>query len=310
MFPAAGSSLKARLTKDFKRHKWLYLMALPVIAYYAVFQYSPLFGAVIAFQHYTPMKGVWGSDWAGLEHFRTFIGSYYFWRLVRNTILLSLYALLFEFTAPILLALLLHEVRSRTMRTVAQTIAYMPYFVSLIVVCGIVKELTRSGGPLNLVVLNLFGGEGQDLLQQPEMFRGIYVMSEIWQRAGWEAIIYLAALTTIHPHQYEAARIDGASRWRQIRSITLPGLLPTITIMLILRLGYMMDVGYEKILLLYNPVIYETADVISTFVYRKGLLDNDWSFSSAIGLFNSAINLVLLVTANYISRRINGNSLW
>nr|WP_260405719.1 ABC transporter permease subunit [Paenibacillus sp. 598K] len=285
-------------------------MALPVLAYYAIFQYLPLFGAVIAFQHYTPMKGVWGSDWAGLEHFHTFIGSYYFWRIVRNTILLSLYSLLFEFTAPILLALLLHEVRSRTIRTIAQTISYMPYFVSLIVVCGVVKELTRSGGPINRLLMPLLGGTGQDLLQQPEMFRSIYVLSEIWQRAGWEAIIYLAALTTIHPHQYEAARIDGASRWRQIRSITLPGLLPTITIMLILRMGYMMDIGYEKILLLYNPVIYETADVISTFVYRKGLLDNDWSFSSAIGLFNSAINLVLLLTANRMSRRINGNSLW
>ncbi|MGW8821612.1 ABC transporter permease [Paenibacillus lautus] len=299
-----------RVAKDFKRNKWLYVLAIPIVAYYVLFQYLPMFGAVIAFKDYSPIQGIWGSEWVGLEHFKSFINSHYFWRLFRNTVLLSLYSLVFDFTAPIALALLIHEVRSRYVKSFVQTVSFMPYFISLIVVCGLVKDLTQSGGVANLAFTFLTGGDGQDLLQQPGLFRGIYVMSEIWQRVGWESIIYAAALSTIPQSQYEAARIDGASRLRQIRSITLPGLLPTITIMFILRIGHLMDVGYEKILLLYNPVIYESADVISTFVYRKGLLDNDWSFSSAIGLFNSAINLLMLVIANALTRKTNQNSLW
>jgi len=301
---------KERIIRDFKRNKWIYALALPIVAYYVVFQYLPMMGAVIAFQHYSPMKGIFGSEWAGLSHFRTFFDSYYFERLLRNTVYLSVYSLLFEFTAPIVLALFMNEIRSRLFKSLAQTVSFLPYFVSLIVVCGIIKDLTRSGGLINAAYTWLTGGSGQDMLQQPELFRTIYVLSEIWQRAGWESIIYLAALATIPLHQYEAARIDGASRWRQMISITLPGLLPTIVIMFILRTGQMLDIGYEKILLLYNPVIYDTADVISTFVYRKGLLDYDWSFSSAVGLFNSAISLLLLLIANWASRKFTGNSLW
>ncbi|MBP2115822.1 ABC transporter permease [Paenibacillus silagei] len=298
------------IARDFKRNKWLYALALPVVIYYVLFQYLPMYGAVIAFQNYTPMRGIWGSEWIGLEHFHSFFNSYYFWRLLGNTVLLSLYSLLFEFTAPIILALLIHEVRSRYIKSFVQTVSFMPYFISLIVVSSLIKDLTHSGGIVNLVYTWLTGGDGQDMLQQPGLFRGIYVLSEIWQRMGWESIIYAAALTTIPREQYEAARIDGASRFRQMISITLPGLLPTIMVMGILRMGRLLEVGYEKILLLYNPVIYETADVVSTFVYRKGLLDNDWSFSSAIGLFNSAINLLLLLSANALSRKINQNSLW
>jgi putative aldouronate transport system permease protein len=302
--------LRSRITKDFKRNKLLYLLALPVIIYYIIFYYLPMYGAIIAFQNYSPMKGIGGSEWVGLDHFRSFMNGFYFWRLLRNTALLSVYSLLFEFTTPILLALLINEVRNRYVKSVVQTISYMPYFISLIVVCGIVKDFTQSGGFINLAYTYLTGTDGQDMLQQPGLFRGIYVLSEIWQRIGWESIIYIAALSTIDTGQYEAARIDGASRLRQMWHITLPGLIPTITIMFVLRMGYMLDIGYEKILLLYNPVTYETADVISTFVYRKGLLDTDWSFSSAIGLFNSIINLTLLIAANYCSRRISKNSLW
>lgn len=298
------------IARDFKRNKWLYALALPVVVYYVLFQYLPMYGALIAFQNYSPMRGIWGSEWIGLEHFRSFFHSYYFWRLLGNTVLLSLYSLLFEFTAPIVLALLIHEVRSRYIKSFVQTVSFMPYFISLIVVSSLIKDLTRSGGLVNLAYTWLTGGDGQDMLQQRGLFRGIYVLSEIWQRIGWESIIYAAALTTIPREQYEAARIDGASRFRQMISITLPGLLPTIMVMGILRMGRLLEVGYEKILLIYNPVIYGTADVVSTFVYRKGLLDNDWSFSSAIGLFNSAINLLLLLSANALSRKINQNSLW
>ncbi|WP_312876311.1 ABC transporter permease subunit [Paenibacillus agri] len=224
--------------------------------------------------------------------------------------MLSLYSLLFGFTAPIILALLLNEVRNRFLKNFLQTVSYLPYFISLIVVCELIRVFTESGSPINLLYSYLSGSSGQDMLQQPNLFRSIYVSSEIWQQSGWESIIYLAALTGIDPKQYEAARIDGAGRLRQIVSITLPGLAPTIIIMLILRLGHLLEVSYEKIILLYNPVNYETADVISTYVYRKGLIDNDWSFSSAVGLFNSLINLTVLVLANAISRKFSGKSLW
>ncbi|GAK40179.1 polysaccharide ABC transporter permease protein [Paenibacillus sp. TCA20] len=284
-------------------------MMLPVVAYYLIFHYTPMYGAVIAFKDYTPIKGILGSDWVGLKHFIDFFDSYYFWRILKNTLLISLYSLLFEFPMPILLALLINEVRQRRFKRVVQTITYMPYFISLVVICGIITDFTNADGLINRLFMWL-GYDGQAMLQKPELFRPIYILSEIWQRIGWESIIYIAALTSIDQEQYEAARIDGANRLKQMFYITLPGILPTITIMLILRMGNLLNVGFEKIILLYNPVTYETADVISSFVYRKGLLEFGWSYSSAVGLFNSVINLILLVTANYISRRVSNNSLW
>ncbi|WP_239633797.1 ABC transporter permease subunit [Paenibacillus sp. H1-7] len=290
-------------------NKYLYLMMIPVLAFYVIFHYAPMYGALIAFKDYTPMKGIMGSDWVGLKHFKDFFGSYYFWRILKNTLIISLYSLLFEFPAPIILALMINEVRSKTFKRVAQTITYMPYFISLVVICGIITDFTNADG----VVHSLFralGYEGQAMLQQPNLFRPIYIISEIWQRIGWESIIYIAALMSIDQEQYEAARMDGASRWKQMLYITLPGIMPTIAIMFILRMGNLLNVGFEKIILLYNPVTYETADVISSFVYRKGLLEFGWSYSSAVGLFNSVINLILLITANYVSRKVNESSLW
>ncbi|WP_336787329.1 ABC transporter permease [Paenibacillus sp. MMO-177] len=284
-------------------------MMLPVIAYYLIFHYIPMYGALIAFKEYSPMKGILGSDWVGLKHFHDFFGSYYFTRILKNTLVISLYSLIFEFPAPIILALLINEVRNKTFKRVAQTITYMPYFISLVVICGIITDFTNADGIINRLFM-LFGYDGQAMLQKPELFRPIYILSEIWQRIGWESIIYIAALMSIDQEQYEAARIDGASRIKQIFFITLPGILPTITIMFILRMGNMLNVGFEKIILLYNPVTYNTADVISSFVYRKGLLEFGWSYSSAVGLFNSVVNLALLVTANYISRKVNKSSLW
>ncbi|MCK9860135.1 MULTISPECIES: ABC transporter permease [Paenibacillus] len=284
-------------------------MMLPVIAYYLIFHYIPMYGALIAFKEYSPMKGILHSDWVGLKHFHDFFGSYYFTRILKNTLVISLYSLIFEFPAPIILALLINEVRNKTFKRVAQTITYMPYFISLVVICGIITDFTNADGIINRLFM-LFGYDGQAMLQKPELFRPIYILSEIWQRIGWESIIYIAALMSIDQEQYEAARIDGASRIKQIFFITLPGILPTITIMFILRMGNMLNVGFEKIILLYNPVTYNTADVISSFVYRKGLLEFGWSYSSAVGLFNSVVNLALLVTANYISRKVNKSSLW
>lgn len=284
-------------------------MMIPVIAYYVIFHYGPMYGAIIAFKDFTPVKGILGSDWVGLKHFEEFFGSYYFLRVLKNTVLISLYTLIFEFPAPIILALLINEVRRRYFKRVVQTITYMPYFISLVVICGIITEFTNADGLINRLFM-LFGYDGQAMLQKPELFRPIYVLSEIWQRIGWESIIYIAALMSIDLEQYEAARIDGASRLKQMFYITLPGLVPVITIMFILRIGNLLNVGFEKIILLYNPITYETADVISTFVYRKGLLEFGWSYSSAVGLFNSVINLALLISANYISRKVNENSLW
>lgn len=284
-------------------------MMIPVIGYYLIFHYGPMYGAMIAFKDYSPMKGILGSDWVGLKHFEEFFNSYYFLRVLKNTLLISLYTLVFEFPAPIILALLINEVRKRTFKRVVQTITYMPYFISLVVICGIITDFTNADGLINRLIMML-GYDGQAMLQKPELFRPIYVLSEIWQRIGWESIIYIAALMSIDLEQYEAAKIDGASRLKQMFHITLPGLLPIITIMFILRMGNMLNVGFEKIILLYNPVTYETADVISSFVYRKGLLEFGWSYSSAVGLFNSVINLVLLISANYISRRVSQNSLW
>lgn len=300
---------KNRYIRDFKLNKLLYLMMLPVLAYYIIFHYIPMYGALIAFKDYSPMKGILGSDWVGLKHFHDFFSSYYFTRILKNTLVISLYSLIFEFPAPILLALLINEVRNRTFKRVAQTITYMPYFISLVVICGIITDFTNADGIINRLFM-LFGYDGQAMLQKPELFRPIYILSEIWQRIGWESIIYIAALMSIDQEQYEAARMDGASRLKQIFYITLPGILPTITIMFILRMGNMLNVGFEKIILLYNPVTYNTADVISSFVYRKGLLEFGWSYSSAVGLFNSVVNLALLVTANYISRKVNKSSLW
>ncbi|MGG1553814.1 ABC transporter permease subunit [Paenibacillus ferrarius] len=285
-------------------------MILPVLAYYVLFHYAPMYGALIAFKNYSPMKGIMGSPWVGLAHFESFFSSYYFWRIFKNTILISLYSLLFEFPMPILLALLLNEVKNKTFKKTAQSITYMPYFISMIVICGMIKDFTNSGGFINTFFVSVMGTDGQAMLQKPELFRSLYVISDIWQRIGWESIIYMAALTSIDQEQYEAARIDGASRLQQIWNITLPGILPVIVIMFILRSGNLLNVGFEKIILLYNPVVYETADVISSFVYRKGLLEFNWSYSSAVGLFNSVLNLILLIAANRFSKKMTDNSLW
>ncbi len=309
--PAAARrpSFSSRVVRDFLLNKYLYLMMVPVIVYYVIFHYTPMYGAIIAFKDYTPMKGITGSPWVGLDNFKDFFSSYYFWRILKNTLVISLYSLCFEFPAPIILAILINEVRNAAFKRVVQSITYMPYFISMIVICGMIKDFTNSGGIINSMFA-LFGGDGQAMLQKPEMFRGIYIVSEIWQKIGWESIIYIAALMSIDQEQYEAARMDGAGRWKQILHITLPGIMPTITILFILRMGNLLNVGFEKIILLYNPVTYDTADVINTFVYRKGLLEFGWSYSAAVGLFNSVFNLILLISANWISRKVNENSLW
>lgn len=306
---APKPSLGKRLKDDFQRNRALYLMALPVLAFYIIFHYVPMYGAIIAFKDFSPMKGILGSEWIGIQHFKDFFGSIYFSRILFNTLNISISTLIFGFPAPIILALLINELRSKVFSRTVQTVTYMPHFVSLVVICGLIKEFTLDTGVVNQV-LSVFGWKPVSMLNKPELFVPIYVISNIWQEVGWGSIIYLAALTGIDPQLYEAAKIDGAGRFKQLIHITIPGILPTIVILLILRMGRLLNVGFEKIILLYNPAIYETADVISSFVYRKGLLEFNWSYSAAVGLFNSVINFFMLWSSNWLSRRLKGESLW
>jgi len=309
VMPLNKKSLPARLIKNVRTHPYLYIMAIPVMAYYILFHYGPMYGAQIAFKEYSPGLGIWGSPWVGLKHFRSFINDIYFTRIVTNTIMISVFQLVFAFPVPIILALLINELTNRIFKKTVQTVIYMPHFISLIVICGLVLDFTSRSGVLNDIIA-FFGGERINMMREASLFRPVYIISGIWQESGWGTIIYLAALAGVDVELYEAARIDGANKFQQIRHVTFPGILPTIVIMLILRVGSMMNVGYEKIILLYNSTIYSTADVISSYTYRKGLLDFNFSYSSMVGLFNSIINFSLVVMANAFSRRVNETSLW
>ncbi|MCI8900455.1 MAG: sugar ABC transporter permease [Lachnospiraceae bacterium] len=284
-------------------------MVLPVILFYILFHYKPMYGAIIAFQDYNPRQGVTGSEWVGFDQFIRFFTSPYFGRLVKNTLLLSVYGIIFGFPAPIILALLLNELRARRFKKTVQTITYLPHFISLVVVTGIIKDFTQSTGLINDIIV-MFGGERSSLIQNPALYRTIYIVSDIWQGIGWGSIIYLSALSGVDQQLYEAASIDGAGRWKQLIHVTLPGIAPTIVIMLIMRMGQLLGTGYEKTILLYNEATYETADVIASYIYRVGILERNWSYSTAIGLFNSVINLALLIATNKISRRVSETSLW
>jgi putative aldouronate transport system permease protein len=301
--------VRRKLGKEWSKNKQVYLMLLPVLTYYIVFHYAPMYGAIIAFKDFSPADGILRSPWVGFMWFKEFFSSFYFSRLIRNTVLLNVYGILFGFPVPILFALLLNELTDGAFKRVVQTVTYLPHFISTVVVVGMLVSFTARDGLLNDIVA-FFGGQRTSFLMEPGWFRTLFVGSGIWQEFGWGSIVYLAAIAGIDPTLYEAAVIDGASRWKQMWHVTIPGIMPVIVIMFILRVGRVMNVGFEKVLLMYNPMIYETADVISTFVYRKGLLEMNYSYSTAIGLFNSVINFALLVGVNRISRRLNETSLW
>ncbi|MCL2058223.1 MAG: ABC transporter permease subunit [Oscillospiraceae bacterium] len=304
------NSLRRRIVKDFRKNKYLLIMMLPVLVYFLIFHYGPMYGALIAFKNYAPRLGLSGSPWVGFSNFQKFLTNYSFWNVFRNTITISLGSIVFGFPAPILLALLLNEVRHGFYKRTVQTITYMPHFISIMVICGILVDFCSSNGIITQAVSALTGTESRNLLTRPELFKTLYISSGIWQEIGFSSIIYLSALSRIDAELYEASSIDGANRWQQMRSITLPGLMATIIILFILRIGRLMGVGYEKILLLYNPSTYEAADVISTFVYRRGLLNMEYGFGSAVGLFNSLINMTMLITFNQISRKVADQGLW
>lgn len=302
-------SFGTRIVTDFKKHKYKYLLILPIVIYLIFFCYKPMYGLVIAFKNYRPSRGIWGSKWVGFMWFEAFFNDPYFWRLLRNTFSISALTILFGFPAPILLALLLNEVRNSKFKRIVQTITYMPYFISLVVTCSLIKVYCMENG-LFSQIMSFFGMSRQNLLTNPDYFYPIYVLSDIWQNIGWNSIIYLAALSGIDQEQYEAARIDGANRFQQVLHITLPGLMPTITILFILRMGSILNVGYEKILLLYNSSIYDVADVLSTYTYRMGMEGQQYSLSTAVGLFNTLVNVVFLLITNYISNKTTQSGLF
>ncbi|MCI9541646.1 MAG: sugar ABC transporter permease [Lachnospiraceae bacterium] len=301
-----GELMKRRIW----RNKELYLLVLPVIIYYLIFHYKPMYGLIIAFQDYSPRRGISGSEWVGFQHFTDFFTGIYFGRLLRNTLEISLATLIFGFPAPILLALLVNELRSKWFSRITQTITYMPHFVSMVVLCAMIREFVKEGGLVTDILSSVFGYDGKNLLSRSAYFTPIYVITNIWQGVGWGSIVYLAALTGIDMELYEAARVDGANRWKQTIHITIPSIMPTIIIMLIMRMGQIMGIGHEKIILLYNEGIYERADVISTYVYRMGIMNRQYSFSSAVGLFNSVVNFILVIGANQISKKVSETSLW
>jgi putative aldouronate transport system permease protein len=291
-----------------KRNAIPYTIALVCLAYYFIFCYAPMGGILIAFKNYKPTLGVFGSPWVGFKYFEQFFTSYFFGRLIRNTLLINLYDLLIGFPAPIILALLFNELASSKLRRVAQTVTYLPHFISQVVICGILLNFLASNGLFNQII-KLFGGQPAPFLQDPAYFRTIFVGSGIWQGVGYGTILYLSALSGVDKQLLDAAAIDGCNRFRRVWHVTLPAISPTIIIMLILRVGSMMNVGFEKIILLYNPSLYETADVISSFVYRYGLLEGNFGYSTAVGLFNSVINFALLILVNHISKRVSEISL-
>ena len=295
--------------RAFRRDWRLYtLLALPLI-YFMVFRYLPMIGNVIAFRKYRPGGNIFGEEWVGLDYFEMFINDPTFWAVFRNTLILGVLTLVFTFPVPIIFALLLNELRSAKFKTFVQTASYLPHFLSIVIVAGMVMQITSLTGTINQIIKPITG-EGINFLQNADWFRTVYVSSEVWQTMGWGAILYLAALTTIDSSLYEAAKIDGASKWQQMWHVTLPGLAPTIVVLLVLNIGSFLAVGFEKILLLYNPLTYSTADVISTYLYRVGLESSSFCYATAIGLFESIIGLTLVMSANALSRRITGSSLW
>ena len=299
-----------RAIKAAKKDWILLLMVLPVVLYFFIFRYLPMYGLVIAFQQYSPGKGLFGSPFVGLQWFEQFFTSIYFTRVLLNTLSISFFNIVFGFPFPILFALMLNEVRSRRIKKTIQTVSYLPHFISTVVVVAMMKTLLSTQGGAVSEIFLILGVEKVNFFLEPEWFRPLYIVSEIWQSYGWDSIIYLAALSSIDINLYEAAYIDGSGKWKNIWYITLPSILPTIVILLILKVGQIMTVGFEKIILMYNPSIYSVADVISTYTYRRGILDGNYSFGSAVGLFNAVINLILLLSINKISKRVSEVSLW
>lgn len=298
-----------KIAKDIKKHKLIYAMAIPVLLYYIIFCYIPMGGVVMAFQNFRPSQGISGSTWVGFKHFIDFFNDRFFFRLIRNTFMVNVYDIIVGFPAPIILALLLNELKGKFLKGGIQTAIYMPNFISMVVICGIIVDFCSRDGVVSSI-LAMFGVEPSNLLQNAKLFKPIVVLTNVWQCAGWSSIIYVAAISGINTELYDAASVDGCGRWRSLWHVTLPGIAPTIILVFIMRIGNIMSAGFEKIILLYNPLTYETADVISSYTYRLGIQQANYGYATAVGLFNSLINIVFLWAANKLSRRLTEHSLW
>ena len=308
-FHTKKASNYSRLKTNANRHPLVYVMLAIVMVYFVLFCYWPMYGNIIAFQNYKPVRGILRSSFVGLKNFQKFFSNFYFYRLLRNTLIISGLNLLFGFPFPIVFAILLNEVRNQKCKKIVQTITYLPHFITTVVICSMITQFTNSTGFITTIVNSMGVHEGS-LIGDPSSFRSIYVISDIWQSFGWNSIIYIAAISGINPDLYEAAAIDGANRAQRMWHVTVPGMRETIVIMLIMACGRLMNVGWEKAFLLQSEATYETSDIISTFVYRKGFVENDYSYSAAVNIFNSVINLILLTAANKICNKLSGSGLW
>ncbi len=310
---AVSSSQKTALQewkRDFKRNYNLYLMALPALLLFIVFCYFPMYGIIIAFKNYDMAKGISGGDWVGFKYFIQFFKDPACWRLIRNTLSIGIYSLLWGFWPPILLAILLNETKLMGYKKTVQSISYLPHFISIVVIVGMLMEVLSPTGIVNQFRTWAFDAKSIPYFNEAKYFRGLYIGSGIWQGMGWGSIIYLAALSGISSELYEAAMIDGANRFRRIWHISLPGILPVVTIILILNAASIVNVGFEKIQLMYQPLTYETADVISTYVYRRGITSLNFSYGTAIGLLNSVVAFAILYISNTVSKNMKGSTLW
>ncbi len=301
----------ARLLRRSARKYWdLYLLLIPVLVYFILFKYLPMYGLQISFRDYQPRRGFFGSEWVGLKHFARFFSSYNCWNIIGNTLLLSMLTLLFCFPLPILLALLLNEMRNGAYKKVVQTATYAPHFLSTVVVVGMVTAFCSPSTGIVNVIIRALGGEPIYFMAKKEWFRPLYIISEVWTSMGWDSIIFLSALAGVDVQMYEAARIDGASRTKQLLYITLPSIVPTIAVMLILNCGRVMNIGFEKVFLMQTDLNLSVSEVISTFVYRQGIISTQTSYATAVGLMNSGVNFLLVLLVNEISKRVSEVGLW
>lgn len=308
--PSEIKSEKKKLKKVIEKNKFYFLMVLPAVIALVVFAYIPMYGLLIAFQDYHIGSGFLDGPWVGLKHFKDFVTSMYFARTMKNTLLLGLYSVLWSFPVPIIFALFINEVKNRHVKKLVQTVSYFPHFISVVVLVGMLKNfLDPNYGIINTIIQRL-GGTPINFMNESGWFRTLYVGSGIWQGFGWSSIIILSALTSIDPTVYESAEMDGANRFQKMFKITLPSIVPTLTILLIMNLGGIMNASLEKVLLMYQPAIWDVSDVVQTYVYRKGILEGAQSFGTAVGLFNSIINVSFLIIANKLARKLTGSSLW
>lgn len=297
-------------TSDIKKNYELYLFLVPAIILTICFAYIPMYGVVIAFKNFSPAQGIWGSDWAGLRHFIRFFRSSQSIKIISNTLLLSIYSILLTFPIPIMLALMLNQMGKGKFRKTLQTVTYLPHFISVVVVVSMINLFLSPSSGLYGIIMNFFGAEAHNLMGDASMFRSIYVLSDVWQHTGWDSIIYLAALSAIDPALYDAATVDGAGRWKKILYVDIPGIAPTFIIMLILRMGGLMNIAFDKAFLMQNNLNLGASQIISTYVYKIGLESNQYSMAAAVGLFNNIINFTLLIVVNKLAKRINETSLW